>query len=178
MTVLSDGDIVDRLKGKYGRRQRLIIEPCNYLHDVQPCSVDLHLSNTLKKLDGETICIEEEDYTLKSNEFILGATLEYVEIPLDLVGIVEGRSSLGRLGITAHITAGYIDAGFKGNITLEIKNVSENDFILSNNMSICQLVLETLSSPVKRPYGSENLTSKYQNSEGVVLSKYTRKIID
>ena len=178
LTILSDGDIVDRLRGKYGRRQRLVIDPCNYLHDVQPSSVDLHLGDTLKRLDGETISIEEEDYLLESNEFLLGATLEYIEIPLDLVGIVEGRSSLGRLGITAHITAGYIDPGFKGNITLEIKNVSEEGFILRKGMDICQLVLETLSSPAKRPYGSENLTSKYQNSEGVVLSKFKHKKIE
>lgn len=177
MSVLSDKDIVERLKGKYGRRQRLIIEPCNYLHDVQPASVDLHLNNELKTLDNESIDISEEAYILKADEFILGSTLEYVEIPLDLVGIVNGKSSIGRLGITIHITAGYIDPNFKGNITLEIKNVSNKPFKLMCGMPICQLVLETLTSMCKRPYGSENLKSHYQGSEGVVLSKYEYKRI-
>ena len=173
MSILSDKDIVDRLRGKhYGRRQRIIIDPCNYLHDVQPSSVDLHLGNTLKRLDGTSIDITEKPYTLSKGEFVLGHTLEYVEIPIDLVGIVEGKSSLGRLGITAHVTAGYIDPNFKGNITLEISNVSNQSFELIGGMNFCQIVFETLSSPCKRPYGSENLKSHYQNSKGVVLSKY------
>ncbi len=176
MSILSDKDIVDRLRGKmYGRKHRLIIEPCKYLHDVQPSSVDLHLGNELKTLDNKSIDISEEPYILKGNEFLLGATMEYIEIPIDLVGIVEGKSSLGRLGITAHITAGYIDPNFKCNITLEIKNVSDRPFELIGGMPFCQLVLETLSSPVKRPYGSENLSSHYQDSQGVVLSRYDYK---
>lgn len=176
--ILSDKDIVERLRGKYGRKQRLIIDPCHYLHDVQPASVDLHLGNELKLLTGESIDISEKPYTLNSGEFLLGATLEYVEMPLDLVGIVDGKSSIGRLGITAHVTAGYIDPGFKGNITLEISNVSKQSFELIGGMSFCQLVLEQLSSQVSRPYGSENLDSHYQNSEGVVLSKYKHKKIE
>ena len=176
--ILSDADIVDRLKGKYGRRQRLIIEPCNYLHDVQPASVDLHLGNELKRLDGTSIDISEEPYILKANEFILGATLEYVGIPHDLVGIVDGRSSIARLGVDVHKTAGYIDPAFKGNITLEIQNNTDKDFKLVGGMDFCQLVLVQLSSPCKRPYGSENLSSKYQDSEGVVLSKYKYKKIE
>ena len=178
MSILSDKDIVDRLRGKYGRRQRLVIDPCNYLHDVQPASVDLHLANTLKTLDGESIDISETPYTLSGDGFILGATLEYIEIPVDLVGIVEGKSSLGRLGITAHITAGYIDPNFKGNVTLEIKNESNKSFELIGGMPFCQLVLETLTSPVQRPYGHENLNSHYQDSKGVVLSKYEFKKIE
>lgn len=175
--ILSDKDIVNRLKGKYGRKQRLIIEPCNYLHDVQPASVDLHLGNELKLLDGTSIDISEKPYTLNSGEFLLGATLEYVEIPVDLVGVVDGKSSIGRLGITAHITAGYIDPNFKGNITLEISNVSNKPFELTGGMTFCQLILEQLTSEVARPYGSENLDSHYQNSEGVVLSRFKDKKI-
>lgn len=85
---------------------------------------------------------------------------------------VEGRSSLGRLGVMVHITAGLIDPNFTGQITLEIKNVSDKDFELIHGDSICQIVFETLSSPCLRPYGSGELGSKYQNSKGVVLSKY------
>lgn len=175
--ILSDVDIVDRLRGKYGRKQRLIIEPCHYLHDVQPASVDLHLGCELKTLDNESIDIREEPYILKADEFILGSTYEYIGIPIDLVGIVDGKSSIARLGIDVHKTAGYIDPGFKGNITLEIKNNTSKAFKLVGGMCFCQLVLEKLSSPCRRPYGSENLDSHYQNSEGVILSRYEYKKI-
>ena len=172
MSILSDRDIVERLRGKVGRDKQIVINPCQYLRAVQPCSVDLHLGNELKKTDGTIIDITDEDYYLKQNEFVLGATLEYVEIPLDLCARVEGRSSIGRLGVTAHITAGFIDTGFKGNITLEITNMDENPVMLRSGMDFCQIVFETLSSPCSRPYGHENLDSKYQGSDGVVLSKY------
>lgn len=172
--MLSDGDIVRRLKSK-SYHTRIVIDPCRIIRDVQPCSVDLHLSNDLKKQDGTEYTLDEDsNYTLKPNEFILGSTMEYVEIPEDLSAFVDGKSTMGRLGITAHVTAGFIDAGFKGNITLEIKNLGETDFILEDGMSICQIVFFKLSSPVKRLYGSENVGSHYQNSEGTVLSKHEK----
>lgn len=168
MSILSDKDIK-----RYMERdeQSLVIEHWNE-ENLQPSSVDLHLSFTLKNLDGELFDLRSKDYSLKPHEFILGSTKEYVEVPFDLVGIVEGRSSLGRLGITAHITAGYIDPGFKGNITLEIANVSDKEFILKKDMNICQIIFETLSSPCEKPYGHEDLKSKYQYSSGTILSKY------
>lgn len=168
MTILSDRTIIERLE------ENLVIQPINK-NDIQPCSVDLHLGQELKNLDGLTHDLKYCDYTLSPGEFILASTLEHVEIPTDLVGIVEGKSSIGRLGITAHITAGYIDAGFKGNITLEIANLSNKSFKLYYNMDICQLVLETLTTPVQRPYGTNELNNKYQNSKGTILSR--RKII-
>ena len=175
MSVLSDKDIARRLKSK-SVHTRIIIEPLKIIRDVQPCSVDLHLSGDLKKINGETIGINEEsDYILKAGEFILGSTEEYVEIPEDLTAFVDGKSSIGRKGVTAHITAGFIDAGFKGNITLEIKNVSNEDFILEKGMGICQIIFFQLQSPVARLYGSENLNSHYQNSKGTVLSKIKKK---
>lgn len=144
---------------------------------IQPASIDLKLNNELKKLNGETYNLSDGDYTLKPSEFILGSTLEEIYIPLDLVGIVNGKSSLARLGIQIHMTAGYIDPGYRGNITLEILNVSNKPFKLTNEMFICQLILETLTNPATRPYGNKELNSHYQNSKGTVLSKYNGDIL-
>lgn len=166
MSILSDKHIVEKIKNG-----EIVVNPLSNV-DVQPSSIDLHLSEELKTINGESIMIlEDEPYDLKPGEFILGSTSEWVEIPNNIVAIVEGRSSVGRLGITAHITAGYIDPGFKGNITLEIANVSNQKFQLKKNMSICQIVFHELSSECENPYGSKKLNSKYQNSKGTINSR-------
>lgn len=168
MSILSDNDIIKRLK------KDLTIEYDDELN-IQPASVDLHLGKELKNLDSNSFFLNENvSYTLEPDEFILASTLEHIEIPCDLVGIVDGKSSLGRLGITIHVTAGYIDPGFKGNITLEIKNLSDQPFQLVYGMSICQLVLETLTSTPEHVYGDAELNSHYQGSKGTVLSKYEK----
>ena len=149
----------------------LIVSPIEE-NQIQPASIDLRLDRTLLNLDGEEFDIFDESYLLQPNEFILGSTLEYVEIPSTMVGIVDGRSSIGRLGVMIHITAGYIDAGYCGNITLEIYNVSNKPFKLKYGDSICQLVIELLNEPCIRPYGTSGLGSKYHCSDGVVASKY------
>jgi dCTP deaminase len=95
-------------------------------------------------------------------EFILGQTMEKVEIPYHLVARIEGRSSIGRQGISIHQTAGYIDAGFKGKITLEIFNATRFRQKIPVGMRFCQLVVETLTKPAQRPYGHRSLNSKYQ----------------
>ena len=165
--ILSDQTILEKLEAG-----DLIIKPCD-INDVQPCSVDLHLGPSLKNIHGYEYRLDSNDsYILEPQEFILASTKEYVEIPNDLVGIVDGKSSLGRLGIMVHVTAGYIDSGFHGNITLEIYNVSSEQFILKKDMSICQLILETLTTPCKRPYGSDGLNNHYQNSKGTIPSHY------
>lgn len=167
MSILSDKTIMQRIKIK----KDLIVTPLNDC-DVQPCSIDLHLGRTLKTIQGREFYLKEKVHKiLEPGEFILGSTLEHVEIPNDIVAVVDGKSSLGRLGITAHVTAGYIDAGFKGNITLEIANLSDEPFQLEKNMPIAQIVFHTLTSPVIRPYGSDGLNSHYQNSKGTILSK-------
>ena len=159
MSILSDKDIK-----KYLNSGKLVIT--NYQKEFfQPASVDLHLNWELRNLDDDLFNLNVQDYVLKPQDFILGSTLEEVSIPNDLVGFVDGRSSLGRLGITAHITAGYIDSGFQGNITLEIYNVSDKEFVLKKDMNICQIIFQTLSSPCEKP-------SKYQKSKGTILSKY------
>lgn len=165
MGILSDRDIVDAIK-----RGVFLVNPFT-IENLQPASVDLHLNNDLKKINGEIIDIEDESYFLKPHEFILASTLERVKIPIDLVGHVDGRSSIGRLGVMVHITAGYIDSGFEGNITLELFNASEQEFELRYGDSICQIIFEQLTSPCARPYGSAGLGSKYQGSNGTVESR-------
>ena len=143
-----------------------------YYNQLQPCSYDLRLGCDLKTIHGKTINLNDSDYTLKPNEFILGSTFEHVSIPNNISAFVDGKSSLGRLGIAVHITAGFIDAGFEGNVTLEIKNNSDKQFKLSEGMLIGQLIFFELKSECMRPYGSDGLNSHYQNSEGTILSKY------
>lgn len=143
-----------------------------YYDQLQPCSYDLRLSNELKTIRGKTINLNDGDYTLKPNEFILGSTFEHVSIPNNISAFVDGKSSLGRLGIAVHITAGFIDSGFTGNITLEIKNNSDKQFKLSKNMLIGQIIFFELKDECMRPYGSDGLNSHYQNSKGTILSKY------
>ena len=143
-----------------------------YYDQLQPCSYDLRLSDDLKTIRGKTINLNDGDYTLKPNEFILGSTFERIHIPNNISAFVDGKSSLGRLGISVHITAGFIDAGFEGNVTLEIKNNSDKQFRLSEGMLIGQLIFFELKSECMRPYSSDGLNSHYQNSVGTVLSKY------
>ena len=137
------------------------------LDQIQPCSVDLRLDKELKTITGETFNLEEESYTLKPNEFILGSTVETVNIPINLLARVEGRSSVGRLGVMVHVTAGFIDPGFKGNITLEIKNVSDQPFQLNYLDRLCQIVFEELDASCLDPYHG-----KYQGDVGVQTSRW------
>ena len=169
--MLSDRNISQlqyllELQGEMG-----LIYPFFY-DQMQPCSYDLRLASDLKTIRGKTINLNDGDYTLKPNEFILGSTFECIHIPNNISAFVDGKSSLGRLGISVHITAGFIDAGFEGNVTLEIKNNSDNQFKLSKNMLIGQIIFFELKDECMRPYGSDGLNNHYQNSEGTILSKY------
>jgi len=164
--ILSDNDIAKHLSVS-----SLVISPIQE-NQIQPASVDLRLDRYLLDEDGEKIDIFDESYMLQPGEFLLGSTIEYVEIPDFLVGRVDGRSSIGRLGVMVHITAGYIDPGFCGNITLEICNISKKPFELKYDSRICQLVLNLLTEPCHRPYGTDGLGSKYHCSDGVVASKW------
>lgn len=165
--ILSDQDIIKRLIN-----DSHLIEPCE-LRNIQPASVDLRLGSELKTLDNKTFYLDNKNYySLKPGEFILASTLESVQIPEDIVGIVDGKSSLARLGLSIHQTAGYIDPGFHGNITLELKNESDKLLTLRKGMLICQIRFQMLLNRCKNPYGSKILNSHYQNSKGTVLSKY------
>lgn len=165
MSVLSDKDILERWEELFPYTDNLLACLQNR---VQPASVDLQLDNVLKTIDGETFTLDEKSmYVLQPGEFILGSTIEYVTIPQYIVARVEGRSSVGRLGVMVHVTAGYIDPGFKGNITLELFNCSDKPFQLSYGDCLCQIVFETLSSPCKQPYDG-----KYYGDKGVVCSRW------
>lgn len=163
--MLSDKNIL-KLQGEME-----LIYPFHHDH-LQPCSYDVRLSDDLKTVRGKQISLKHDDYVLKPNEFILGSTIEKVKLPSTVSAFLDGKSGLGRKGIGTHITAGFIDAGFEGNVTLEIKNNSDKQFRLSKGMLIGQLIFFELKSECMRPYGSDGLNNHYQNSVGTVLSKY------
>lgn len=161
--ILSDRHIQDAIG-----RGIFLINPFNPEY-LQPSSVDLHIDEELRTGDGDSFNIKDESYTLKPLEFALVSTIETVNIPIDIVGHVDGRSSLARRGVLVYTT--LIDSGYNGNLTLALFNMSSNDFELKYGDSLCQILFEQVSSPVMRPYGSVGLGSKYQGSEGVTESK-------
>ncbi len=182
--ILSDRDI-----RKYLEEGKIIIEPLDPEIQIQPSSVDLRLGNEFKVFRHmekafidpfsddvekytETIKIKDgEQFILHPGEFVLACTLERIELPDDLVARVEGRSSLGRLALLIHATAGYVDPGFKGQLTLELSNVGKMPIALRPGMRICQISFEKLSSPAEKPYGHPNRDSKYQNQKGATSSR-------
>ncbi len=185
MAVLSDRDIRAALQAG-----RVRIDPYDSTC-LQPSSVDLHLdadfrvfrNNRYPFIDvrasqpdlTELVSIaEDEPFILHPNEFVLGQTLEWVELPDDLVARLEGKSSLGRLGLLIHSTAGYVDPGWKGNLTLELSNVANLPIALYRGMKIGQISFFKMSSPVERPYGSHELGSKYQGQSSPTESQFYR----
>ena len=185
MSVLSDRDIRAALEEGAVR-----IDPYDP-QDLQPSSVDLHLDRSFRvfrnnrypyidvRVDQpdltELLTIaDDEPFILHPGEFVLGQTLEWVELPNDLVARLEGRSSLGRLGLLIHSTAGYVDPGWKGNLTLELSNVANLPIALYSGMRIGQISFFKMSSPVERPYGSPELRSRYQGQKEPTASAYHR----
>jgi len=155
---------------------------------VQPSSVDVRLDNLFRvfnntrythidpaqRQDELTTLVEPADgepFVLHPGEFVLGSTLEICSLPDYLAGRLEGKSSLGRLGLLTHSTAGFIDPGFSGHITLELSNVANLPITLWPGMKIGQLCLFRLSSPSENPYGSAAVGSKYQGQRGPTPSK-------
>lgn len=146
---------------------------------VQPASLDLRLGNKfIRYLDnGEPIDPELDDngiqrfvadkVVLYPREFILGTTLEVVGIDPSISSRVEGKSTLGRLGLIIHSTAGFVDPGFKGKITLEMTNINHRPIILWAGMKICQLSFTPMESPSEIPYGDPRLGSHYQGQDDV-----------
>lgn len=117
-------------------------------------------------------CVDEHSMFLQPGDFWLASTVEKVHIPTDLVAQVNGKSSLGRLGLTIHQTAGFIDPGFRGTVTLELGNISRRAIRLTVGMPICQLVFYRMTSAAERPYGSAGLGSHYQGQQGPMISAY------
>ena len=117
---------------------------------------------------------EDRPFILHPGEFVLGSTLERIQLPDDLVARLEGKSSLGRLGLLIHSTAGFIDPGWDGHVTLELSNVANLPITIYHGMKIGQLSFVQLSEPASAPYGSDGLGSKYQGQQGPTPSRYWR----
>jgi dCTP deaminase len=175
MAILSDKSIKEYLK-----EGKIVIDPIKDEQQIQPSSVDMRLGDEFKVFkvirkpyidpkDEEDIAEymesstvpEGEAFIIHPNEFALATTHEYVKVPDDLVARVEGRSSMGRLGVTMHVTAGYVDPGFEGRITLEISNIGAMPVALYPGQRVCQLVFETMTTPAELPYGHPKRNSKY-----------------
>jgi dCTP deaminase len=155
---------------------------------VQPSSIDVRLDrmfrvfNNVKythidpsiQQDDLTTAVETpagEPFVLHPGEFVLGSTLEVVTLPDDLAARLEGKSSLGRLGLVTHSTAGFIDPGFSGHVTLELSNLANLPITLWPGMKIGQICVFRLSSPAEHPYGSEKYGSRYQGQRGPTPSR-------
>ncbi len=183
--ILSDRDIARRLD-----EGELVIEPLDDPDlQIQPASVDLRLGREFLEFQrtnipsihpesegeveeyvSETVVDDGDEFILHPGDFVLGTTKERVEIPPDLIAHVEGRSSLGRLAIVVHATAGLCDPGYHGQITLELSNLGAAPVALAPDMRISQLTFTELTSPAERPYGKER-GSKYQDQSGPQASR-------
>lgn len=155
---------------------------------VQPASIDLRLGSELltqpmtldwmtqnphygsREMDSYLLNCQGF-YTLRPGEFVLGHTLEIIGLDASLAARLEGKSSLGRMGLAVHSTAGFIDPGFRGQITLELSNISNCSIELTCQMPISQLCVMRLESPAQRPYGSHGLGSRYQGQLGATPSR-------
>ena len=180
--LLSDGDIrAEIATGRVG------CEPFTESM-IQPSSIDVRLDKYFRvfenhkysvidpsieqaELTREVIAEADEPFILHPGEFVLASTYEVITLPDDIAGRLEGKSSLGRLGLLTHSTAGFIDPGFSGHITLELSNVANLPVKLFPGMKIGQLCLIKLSSPAEHPYGSEKYGSRYQGQRGPTASR-------
>jgi dCTP deaminase len=181
--ILSDRTIREELAAG-----RIVIDP---LADssIQPSSVDLRLDRYFRVFRNYTVGLidvkenleeltelvevgEEEAFILHPGEFVLGSTLERVALPADLVARLEGKSSLGRLGLLIHSTAGFVDAGWDGQLTLELSNVANLPITLYPGMKIGQISFLRMTTAADRPYGTGELGSKYQGQRGPRPSRY------
>jgi dCTP deaminase len=181
--ILSDVTIREELAAG-----RIVIEP---LHDadIQPSSVDLRLDRFFRVFRNHTSRVidvredqenltqlveiaDEDAFILHPGEFVLGSTAERVSLPADLVARLEGKSSLGRLGLLIHSTAGFVDAGWDGHLTLELSNVATLPITLYPGMKIGQISFLRMTTPAAQPYGSPAVGSKYQGQRGPTPSRY------
>ncbi len=182
--VLSDRTIRQEIESG-----RIVIDPFEPAN-VQPSSVDVRVDaqfrvfhnarypfiDVRQPMEGLTELVEvpddDEPFILHPGEFVLGQTLERVTLPDDLVARLEGKSSLGRLGLLIHSTAGFVDSGFSGNLTLELSNVANLPITIYRGMPIGQLSFMRMDGPVERPYGSGETGSKYQGQAEPTPSRF------
>jgi dCTP deaminase len=183
--ILSDADIAARLD-----EGDLVVDPIDDPElQIQPASIDLRLGEEFlefqrtnipcihpdseQEVDSyvtETVVPEGDEFILHPRDFVLGTTKERVEIPADLLAHVEGRSSLGRLAVVIHATAGVVDPGYCGQITLELSNLGTAPVALTPGTRVSQLIFTELKNPAERPYGAER-GSKYQDQSGPQASR-------
>jgi dCTP deaminase len=181
--VLSDRSIRQEIEDG-----RIVIDPFEE-RLIQPSSVDVRADSAFRvfhnsrythidvrrPMDDLTELVRkdpDEAFILHPGEFVLGQTLERVTVPDDLVARLEGKSSLGRLGLLIHSTAGFIDAGFSGNITLELSNVANLPITIYHGMPIGQISFMRMDQPVEHPYGTGENESKYQGQAEPTPSRY------
>jgi dCTP deaminase len=184
-SVLSDGTIRRLIE-----EDRIVIDPWDEAL-LQPASVDVRLGDSFRvfhnhrvtaidlrdpprNLTEEVVVPDGEPFAIHPGEFVLGRTLEAVAIPDDIVTRIEGKSSLGRLGLIVHATAGFVDPGFQGTLTLEITNLTRVPIKLYAGLPIAQLSFMALDRPAERPYGSAELGSRYQGQVAATESRYMR----
>jgi dCTP deaminase len=182
-SVLSDATIRELVDSG-----RIVIEPWDPAM-VQPASVDIHLGSSFRVFHNHRIqsidlgnpprdltehveVPEAGEFVIHPGEFVLGRTHEWVEIPDDIVCRIEGKSSIGRLGLVVHATAGFVDPGFKGTLTLEIANFNSVPIVLRPGLPICQLSFMALDRPAERPYGHPDLGSHYHGQVEATESRY------
>jgi len=180
--LLSDRDILGELE-----RGRVRLDPYEP-EMIQPSSIDVRLDKFFRVFENhryphidpaaeqsdltkEVVPLDDEPFVMHPGEFVLGSTFEQVTLPDDVAARLEGKSSLGRLGLLTHATAGFIDPGFSGHVTLELANVATLPILLYPGMKIGQLCFFRLSSPAEHPYGSQRYGSRYQGQRGPTPSR-------
>ena len=181
--LLSDKDIRSQIDAG-----RVVLDPYDP-EMIQPSSIDVRLDKFFRLFDNHKypyidpaeeqpeltrlveVTDEEAGFVLHPGEFVLGSSLETVTLPDDLAARVEGKSSLGRLGLMTHATAGFVDPGFSGHVTLELSNVATLPIMLYPGMKIGQLAFFRLSSAAEHPYGSDRYGSHYQGQRGPTASR-------
>ena len=180
--LLSDRDIRAELDS-----ERIVLEPYEPAM-IQPSSIDVRLDRFFRLFDNHKYAVidpaedqpdltrlvdvePDEPFILHPGEFVLGSTFESVTLPDDIAARLEGKSSLGRLGLLTHSTAGFIDPGFTGHVTLELSNVATLPIKLWPGMKIGQMCFFRLSSPSEHPYGSSVAGSRYQGQRGPTASR-------
>ncbi len=187
--VLSDKDLKKAIQTK-----RIVIKPLpDFKTQLGSCSIDLKLGDTFrvfehskyayidpfKKSISDEVTREikiknKEPFIIQPGDFVLATTIEYIEVPDDLTGRLEGRSSIGRLGVVIHSTAANIECGFRGHITLELANMGKMPVALYSNMRICSISFEQLSSPAEVPYYKKR-GAKYVGQKGPGESKISKE---
>ncbi len=187
--ILSDRDIRNEVTAG-----RIVVKPFD-ADLIQPSSIDVRVDNQFRvfhnhryrvidvkeRMDDLTESVRVSDgdaLILHPGEFVLGSTQEWVELPNDVAARLEGKSSLGRLGLVTHSTAGFVDPGFRGHLTLELSNLANLPITLYPGMKIGQIAFFRLSSPAQLGYGADGLCSKYQGQRGPTPSRYWENFIE